>query len=537
MATGQSEDSKKLTGADCLIAALIFLAIIIEGLHTMRMIGPSWDEPVYFHLANSYLGWLKNLGAASLSADALERVFGISVQNYSTAFTHFLGAFTMVAFRDLLGEFRAYRIYALILFGLLMALVYLRAKLSWGRSAAAASVLFVLFMPRLFSEGHIGATESPLCFFWFLTVVVFEAAFKKKYFAPLAGVCFGLAMSVKFTGFLLAAPLLAWGLVYRPKKILFPTLCLFLLGPLVFVLLQPSCWHHPVDGLVNFITLSVSREQYTGYVPVVFLGKYYKFSAPWFYAPFMVLVTVPVFGLLMFALGFFRLVANRFKDSLALAAAIHFLFFMVLVMSPNAPTYDGVRLFIPALVFLGLIAGYGFDGARVFLARKLERLGFLERQSGKTLALLILAVILSVVFLKNYPFGLEYYNGLIGGAKGARARGMETTYWWTVVNEDALSEINAKLPADSLLLCWPTRARICEFYQELGLLKKEVKITYQTDFDYLLMLSRPYWDYQPFFDSIGVDRRELTVEAESTLDGVPLWVLYKRAPETIDPRK
>jgi 4-amino-4-deoxy-L-arabinose transferase-like glycosyltransferase len=521
MTTQTPEKKNPLTIADYLLVAAIVIAVIAESVHTVHRIGPSWDEPVYFHLAKSYLEWFKNLGVGSAGAAEIERVFGVSVFNYSTPFSHFLAAFTMLAFKNWMGEFWAYRMYAPILFGLLLALVYLRAKIDWGRTAALACVFCTALMPRLFSEGHIGATESPLCFFWVLTTVVFMASFQRKSLAPIAGICFGLCMSVKFTGFLLAAPLLCWALLHQRRKMLIPGLCLFLIGPLVFVIIQPLCWHHPVKEFFNYISLSLSREG-TTWVPVWFLGKYYEFKAPWYYAPFMFLVTVPVVTLVLFFIGALRLAAGRIKDQLASACAIHFLFFMAVMMIPNAPTYDGVRLFIPAFVFAGMLAGYGFGAAAD---------AFFKKGGGifvKAAALLVLLAALAVPFWKNYPFGLEYYNELIGGVSGARARGMETTYWWTAVNEDALLEIDGKIPAGSSLVCWPTSAKICEFHQELKLLKPEIKVTTSKDFDYLLMLSRPYPDYEPFFDELGFDRKELKVVAEKKLDGVALWRLYQK---------
>ena len=70
-------------------------------------------------------------------------------------------------------------------------------------------------------------------------------------------------------------------------------------------------------------------------VPLLFLGKFYKFSAPWYYAPFMTLVTVPVFTLLLFAVGTVRAFSGRMRDPLAGAAIINFLFFMLMMMAPR----------------------------------------------------------------------------------------------------------------------------------------------------------------------------------------------------------
>ena len=202
-----------------LIAAAIFLAVIAEGLHTIRALGPSRDQPVYFHIANSYLSWFKNLGDGSAFSEAvLDRIFGLGFHNFSPSLAKLMGALTQAAFSGVMGKFWAFRMYAPILFGLLMALIYSRGRSAWGRSAALACVLCAFFMPRLFGDGHIGATEAPLCFFWFLTAITFGASLDRPKIAPLAGLCFGLAMSVKFTGFFLPVPLLAWPFLPGRKR-------------------------------------------------------------------------------------------------------------------------------------------------------------------------------------------------------------------------------------------------------------------------------------------------------------------------------
>ena len=191
-------------------------------------------------------------------------------------------------------------------------------------------------------------------------------------------------------------------------------------------------------------------------MPILFLGRYYKFAAPWYYAIFMTLVTVPIFTLLLFALGLVRLLAQRGRDPLALLALINFLFFMALMLAPLAPTYDGVRLFAPALVFLALLAGFGFDGALNWAAKRMPDS---RKKLAQALALAALAIISVIPLARVYPNCLEYYNGLIGGSAGALRRGMETTYWWTVVNDTDVRKIDGQLPAGSTLLCWP-RPRI-----------------------------------------------------------------------------
>lgn len=515
---------------DYLILAGIVSAILLESIYTIHQVGVSWDEPGYFKVAKGYGEWFKHLGRNSFQRSVLERTFEIKfLGNPHPSLSKLLGMSTYFLFRSFLGEFYAYRFYAPILFGLLLSLIYWRARRSWGRIAGISAVLCFGLMPRLFTDGHIGATETPLMFFWFLTTLLFEASFQKRWLLALAGIAYGLTMSVKFTGFLVLIPLLVWAGIFVRKKLLFSGAWMLLIGLGVFFLLQPSMWDEPVLDFLEFLQMSLFRQG-KALIPVLFLGKYYEFSAPFYYAPVMTMITTPVMTLFFFFLGLARTLLHRFRDTVSGSSVIHFFFFMLMMVAPNAPSYDGVRLFDPAFIFLSLLAGYGFSGAVFWVANRFKKFSGLV----KVFSFLLLGVGTLYPLFQVYPYGLEYYNELIGGVSGARRKGLETTYWWTVVNEKALKRLNQVLPANVSLVCWPTSADICSFYQELGMLRKDLKITRRKDFDYLLMLSRPYWNFEPFFASLGIPQSELEIIADQKLDGVPLWVLYQQRREKIE---
>ena len=115
-----------------------------------------------------------------------------------------------------MGDFWAYRIAAPLLFGVLLAMLYLRLARAHNRLSGLAAALCLAMMPRLFTHGHIGATDAPLCLFWFLATWAFEKSCDRPWFSPLAGVAFGLCMSVKFTAILLPVPLIICGLSPPP---------------------------------------------------------------------------------------------------------------------------------------------------------------------------------------------------------------------------------------------------------------------------------------------------------------------------------
>jgi hypothetical protein len=516
----------KLRSWDFLIAALIFAAMVGQGVRTIHEVGISWDEPLFFREARDYSGWFKTLGRGSFSEETLEQAFGFRAQaDYHPTLGKLIPSFFILTQRNVPDEFFAFRMSAVMLFGLLLVAVYFRAVKYWGRRAGLAAALCTAFLPRLFVHGHISATEIPLCFFWFLAAWVFEESTRRRNLIPLAGICYGLVMSVKFTGILIPVPLLAWALIYRRRNLILPLASLALLGPVVFVLFQPAMWHHPISACIEYVSRNLSLKNWNP-VSILFLNKIYSASPPWYYAPFIVMVTAPAATLLLFFMGVARSSAGRFKDRLAGSCLIHFLFFMALTMLPNAPVYDGERQFIPAFVFLAVLAGSGFD----LVVRSLMRLGRTKKLTSVlvgTAATVLLGVAVCRPLTKIYPFGLEYYNELIGGAKGARERGMETSYWWTALNEQGLRKVSGSVPAGASLGFYPMNHFQWELYRELGLVREDIALKDSEESDYAVILSRPYWDFAGNYSHAGINPVRPMIVTYQSLDGVPLWVLYR----------
>jgi hypothetical protein len=517
---------------DLLIAGALLVVVVAQSLWTLDAVGISWDEPKYFAAARAIVDWCGDLGEpGTLSAERVDEVFGFRAGvNVHPTLAKFLGAASYALGEPLLGEFRAFRMASVILFGFLLAAIYLRVVAAWGRPAALVAVAAVGSMPRLFVHHHIAATDGPLTGLWFLTVWAFEAACADRRKWPLVGLASGLAMSVKFTGFLLLVPLLCWGAIFRRRQMLVPALSAVVLGLLVFLALQPAMWDRPVGDFLEFVRLSTGRAESAPHW-MLFLGTVYDFSPPWYYAPFMTGVTVPEVALLLALLAVVVTALDRFRDPLAVACIIHVAFFWLLTMMPNAPGFDGVRLFLPSFVFIGVLSGYGFR----WLEERVEtreasttvaRSGIGQRRVVALGLAGLVAVGTALPLLAIYPFGLEYYNLAIGGVDGARARGMETTYWWTVVNTEALQRIERVLPHGARLRFFPADPELPALYRELDLIRADIRLTGAADFDHVVVLSRPYWDYPPLLAALRTP--DLVPVEAVDVDGVPFWILYRR---------
>ena len=101
------------------------------------------------------------------------------------------------------------------------------------------------------------------------------------------------------------------------------------------------------------------------------------------------------------------------------------------LFSTRVPVYDGERLFLHVFPAWALLIGFGFGWLwdhRLPTPRRRIALGaFLLAQSFGLVAL--------------HPFGLSYYNGLVGGLPGAERLGLELTYWNDPVDQVLLDRL------------------------------------------------------------------------------------------------
>ena len=181
----------------------------------------------------------------------------------------------------------------------------------------------------------------------------------------------------------------------------------------------------------------------------------------------------------------------------------------VLVMLPNTPAHDGIRLFLPALFFAAMIAGYSFD----WLARRtvFRRPLLASDRSAKSASQMsskkrtrrpvrpVEIITVSVLFIpvciwttwNIHPAELSYYNLLVGGFSGAAEPvyhsptspvnprpAYEITYWWDCVDVDAWQEMQSHLPQGAALWVFPDFVGLQRF-EEWGLLREDLQIVRQ----------------------------------------------------------
>lgn len=136
------------------------------------------------------------------------------------------------------------------------------------------------------------------------------------------------------------------------------------------VLMYPVAWENPVGTLIEIFTKFTNYDDWHGVI--VFMGKVIsKEEVPWYYVPVWMLISVPVWYLILFLISLFSIVKNivrKKKEKSSFFEYQYLIWCILLVAVPfgailikNATLYNGWRhcyFLLPPLILLGI---YGVD--------------------------------------------------------------------------------------------------------------------------------------------------------------------------------
>ena len=229
-----------------------------------------------------------------------------------------------------------------------------------------------------------------------------------------AGLAFGLALLTKIHAWFLPPIVLVWALTHlKPGRAIAQAVAAWTtVGLVTFFLGWPWLWFDPVGRLRAYLGTGVERIS----IQVLYFGHVYAdLDVPWHYPWFYFASTVPVGLLALGASGLIRSWRERRSDGLPLLLSGTIAFFL-LIFSTRIPVYDGERLFLVVFPLFAILVGRGFRSLWQRAGRK-----------GR-LALVALLVGQGYGVVMIHPFGLSYYNLLVGGLAGSRMRlGLELT--------------------------------------------------------------------------------------------------------------
>jgi 4-amino-4-deoxy-L-arabinose transferase-like glycosyltransferase len=351
------------------------------------------------------------------------------------------------------------RLGPMLVFSLTAGALFLFVARRWGTWPGVLAAGSWVLQPRLFGHGHYATYDALLSSLWLGSVLAFAVAVER---APDEGeersrrprwswvVAFGLlagaAADTKFTGWLLPLPFLAWSVLYRDRRGIVTLFVGGIVALLALYALNPPWWIEPVAGVERFLRSNLTRGR-TIPIPVLFLGRIYETpnqSLPWYNTLVWTLFVVPVGFLAMAVAGVVHALRKFRSEPIGLLAVGHWAFLMILRALPHTPGHDGVRQFLPAFGLLPLVAGLGAAA----ICERFPRIGR---------ALIVTALIEGVVSVAlMLPVPLSYYSPMVGGLPGAEWVGMEPTYYWDALGDDALDWLNAHPGGKVRFATYPT---------------------------------------------------------------------------------
>jgi 4-amino-4-deoxy-L-arabinose transferase-like glycosyltransferase len=440
------------------------LALAVGGLAALAVIltladpGLTVDEPLDVRPGRDYLSALMSQGWHFFDRKVVDAVFGDNAEHPPLG-RWLLGLAStlaqpvevlMLGGEDPVGIYVvAGRLAPALAFAVLVGLITHTAAVRWGRAAGVAAGIALLIMPRVFAHAHLAALDTFLCLFWTLGLLTADSALRPGHRLLVgalvrAGGALALALLTKIHAWFLLPIVLVWAWVRLGPKRGTALWCGWAaLGIGLFVLGWPWLWYDSVARLARFWGTGVQRIA----IQVQYFGHVYRDrDVPWHYPWLYFAVTVPMGLHALGVLGLAQGIRQRRADPFPLLLAGSILWFLGL-FSTSIPVYDGERLFLLVFPLWALLIGRGFAAAWGWLGGRLRGRRWL--QAGLLAGLLAQAS--GVIAL--HPFGLSYYNLLVGGLPGAERLGLELTYWGDAVDRVLLDRLaRAAAPGDSAAL-------------------------------------------------------------------------------------
>ena len=432
------------------IFAVIALLLVIL---TTGLYGHTWDEALYYAGAKASVKWLYELviswDISLLSPQSIALSRGSVLDGNDplhpevSPLPKLITGFGTLFLDDHQNPMFLMRLPIAIAFAMS---VFMLARLGIQHIGSYLPGVIYMFLPRVFGHAHIAASET-LSVFFVLLLTTYILSTKRTNIFILA-CCIAALFLTKITLVSVLVPLFLWTAICTTRQQTFRFIVASGLSLLLTFALYPVFWHESFSQLSEYTNFYMQHQRTAVFFLSQKFGYVYNQTAPWYYAVVIFCLSLPAVLLPFFILGS----CSIFKQSSAIMKLFFFMFLIpiLLTMIPNAPRYDGERLFLVAFPFAAIIIAYGVKRFSVLCA-----IAFSCSLTGRRV-LAIATTLLIILFCAYYtvtdsPTQLDYYNSLIGGHRGATKHGFETTYWGQSLNRETLSWINQNLEQNATL--------------------------------------------------------------------------------------
>lgn len=208
------------------------------------------------------------------------------------------------------------------------------------------------------------------------------------------------------------------------RGLLIQVLGVLLVSLLTFFIIWPMPFFH-LDYIIP-LTIKIRATVHTA-IPEVFFGTLRE--VPKTYYLVYVAITTPLLILISFLFGFLKI----YKSKKWIWYVLILWFFFPFLMSFYKERQQGIRYIIQIVIPLSLIAGIGIESIAKRLSNKLyAHIGILA----------LLFLYLFVILIRITPYYVDYFNILVGGAKGVYERKLFHLGWWGEGTREAFLYLN-----------------------------------------------------------------------------------------------
>ncbi len=558
---------------DSITAVAIGAAWTVVLLSSMRDVGFVRDEGYYFVASRQAADWVANLWrdtfaghpSSSLTAEAIARHFAYNAEHPGLPkIIYGLSAALLHDKLHLLHESTAFRLPAALSAGVMLALTYLFGTEAHGRRVGLFAAAALALIPRLFHDSHLACFDVPITMMYVAVAYAYWRSLGEPASAGpflrsqrfrrsvVAAVAFGLALGTKHNAFFLPVFFFAHWLIAHVDEFVFvkrageaarvelprlpvSLIVMVLLGPLVMVMSWPMLWHDTGRNFDAYVSFHLGHVHY----PVEYFGAVLdRPPFPWSFPFVMTWLTVPLPTVVLMTLGWIRTAAaevtvlwrKRRGEELTdqdprrtrlLEVLLAFLP-IGLIALPDVPIFGGVKHWFTAMPFLCLLAAVEFFRLTDSLVTWRRRAALVPSMA----AALLLPGVLGIRLV--HPYGIAFYNELIGGVRGAARQGMFRSFWG-YTSRGNLPYLNAHLDPSGRVFFQRTNPECFQQYWREGLVR--------SDMQYADKIGDAGWatiHVQRTFDDdeyrIWNDWGTRMPVAGVYLDGVPLNLVYRRPP-------
>lgn len=414
-----------------LIVFLVFSLAIFLRLWNLNQMGRTWDEPFYVDQGYKIVDAIKkgNFDNKILYTDPDPPVF--SKYLYGLAEHLNIGKAAPCGGEFCYYDFTSSRLISVLFSSLTVLLVIL---IGWQYVSffvgVTAGVVFAT-LPISLGLSQLVTVESILAFFF--TACTYSFLRLLKTFSiknvVICGILLGLAIATKYTNIMLVPLFILIYVVWSrfnkkiknkktlAKKLIFIILVAF--ATLFFI--WPFPWFH-MDYVWKWEQATRFSEVASHPVPEVFFGR--LMPVPIFYYFVYFLITTPFLILVLFLAG----LKNISEKKKWILYVIVIWFLLPFLQSFLNMRQHGVRYVIQIYVPLSLISAIGFN----FLLEKFKSLKY------KYLFLIAVAIYMFIILKNITPYYLDYFNIVVGGAKGVyESRSFQMGWWGQGIREAA----------------------------------------------------------------------------------------------------